>query len=428
MSSNKHDFLTKIVNAKQLVILSSGKKLFKRGKDMNDVEIIENGSMVIGHDGLIVSVGTAAEIDLQFKSSTFTNIIDCTGKAVIPGLVDAHTHPVWSGDRVHEFKAKLAGATYMDIHKMGGGIGFTVRHVHASSESQLIDLFLKRLDRMMKFGTTLVEAKSGYGLDLENEVKMLKAIQTAQLKHPLDIVANFCGAHSVPKGMTADEATQNVINVQIPEIAKLKQQGVINPTQIDVFCEKGVFEHDHSRKILEAGKANGFSINFHGDELNPTNSAELGADLGAAAISHLECISDQGIKAMAEKKVVGVLLPTTAYVLRIHPPPARKMIDEDVIIALGSDFNPNAHCLSMPMVMNFACVLMKMTVNEALVAATLNSAAALEKSAGHGSLEVGKKGDCVIIDSESWEHIVYEIADPPILSVIKDGKIVYERL
>lgn len=226
-------------------------------------------------------------------------------------------------------------------------------------------------------------------------------------------------------GMTSDEATEDVIKRQIPALIEEKKKGTINPEQIDVFCEKNVFTPEQTRRILEAGKEAGLLINFHGDELTYTGSCELAADLGATAVSHIECVSDQGIKAMAEKGVVGVLLPTTAYVLRLKPPPARKLIEAGVPVALGSDFNPNAHCLSMPQTMNLACVLMHMTLEEALVAATLNSAAAMGKSDTYGSIEVGKQGDFVIVGAPTWEHIIYEMGDPPIDAVIKAGKVVY---
>jgi len=418
---------TLIKNADQLVVVCSNKERVKKGKDMDQVEIIANGSLVIGHDGKIVAVGSADAIAAQFTDATFEHVVEAKGKSVVPGLCDAHTHPVWSGDRVHEFKAKLAGATYLQIHEMGGGIGFTVRHTHASSEEELEELFEQRLNRMLKFGTLLLEAKSGYGLDWANELKMLKVIHAVAKRHPIHIVSNYCGAHSVPKGLTAVEATKDIVENQIPALVKAKEAGEIDPELIDVFCEKGVFEAKESRAILAAGQKAGLKINFHGDELNPTHSAELGAELGALAISHLECISEEGMAAMAEKEVVGVLLPTTAYVLRIHPPPARKMIDAGIPVALGSDFNPNAHCLSMPHVMNLACVMMRMTMNEALVAATINSAASMDRAHSHGSLEVGKQGDVVVLSTSSWEHLIYQQVDPPIESVLRAGKVVFQR-
>jgi len=420
--------MSTLVTAHQIVCVGRNNELFKSGTAaMNELNIIENAAMVINPNGDIAAIGPEAEIRKQYQEHTFENTYDFPTKSIIPGLVDAHTHPVWSGDRVNEFKMKLAGATYMDIHAMGGGIGYTVRCTTESSEDELLTLFLERLNSMLSTGTVLVEAKSGYGLHLDTEVKMLKVIEQAKKQHPVEIVSNYCGAHSVPKGSTADAAADDIISKQIPTIAAMCRSGELTVEQIDVFCEKGVFSTDLSKKILVEGQKHGFAVNFHGDELNYTGSCEMGAAIGASAISHVECVSDEGVKAMAEKQVAAVLLPTTAYVLRIHPPPARKLVDEGVIVALGSDFNPNAYCSSMPHVMNLACVMMRMTVNEALVAATLNAAKALNKSDKYGSLEVGKRGDFVVVDADKWEHIVYQMGTAAVKSVFKGGKLVYSK-
>ncbi|XP_015771596.1 PREDICTED: probable imidazolonepropionase [Acropora digitifera] len=235
----------------------------------------------------------------------------------------------------------------MDVHNAGGGIGYTVEHVRKASEEELYSSLRERLLRMLRTGTTLVEAKSGYGLDTESEMKMLRVIERAKKDLPIEISSTFCGAHSVPKGSTAEEATNDVINCQIPKLQELIQSQELRVDNIDVFCEKGVFGLDDTRKILEAGKAIGLAVNFHGDELHPMKAAELGAEVGARAISHLEEVSEDGIQGMAKASVIAVLLPTTAYILRLKCPPARKMIESGVPVALGSDFNPNAFCLSM---------------------------------------------------------------------------------
>ncbi|KAL0485500.1 imidazolonepropionase, partial [Acrasis kona] len=229
---------------------------------------------------------------------------------------------------------------------------------------------------------------------------------------------------SVPKDKKLQEYTQEILTQHIPKLKQLIDDKVISPTLVDVFHEKGVFESEETSAILRAAKDIGLSINFHGDELHAMNSAELAAQVGALAVSHLECISDQGITDMANNQIVATLLPTTAYVLRIHYPPARKMIDQQVPVALASDFNPNAHCMSLPFVMNLACVQMRMTMNEALCACTINAAASLNQHKLHGSLEPNKYGNCIVLEHANWEHIIYELCNSPIKHVIKKGSII----
>ncbi|KAJ3207973.1 putative imidazolonepropionase [Entophlyctis luteolus] len=389
-----------------------------------DIGLLHDASVVVGLDGrvCVVAPESALAHASWYATAVFDADVDLRGRqSIVPGLVDAHTHPVWAGDRVHEFELKLAGATYMDIHARGGGIGFTVAHTRAADEPTLLQLLIRRLDRMLALGSTCIEAKSGYGLEADTELKMLRVLKQAQDAHPIEISATFLGAHSVPAGSTAPQATEDVVNVQIPAVVKARNLGQIYVDNIDVFMEKGVFDAEQTEKILTKGKECGMCINFHGDELNYMGSGELGGKLGARAISHLEEISPDGMRAMATNKIYAVLLPTTAYVLRIAPPPARAMIEAGVPVALGSDFNPNAHCLSMPFVMNLAAVTMKMTLNEVLVAATLNAAAALNKADMHGSIEVGKWGNFVVVDAPEWTHLVYEIGDSPIAGVYVRG-------
>lgn len=317
----------------------------------------------------------------------------------------------------------------MEIYEAGGGIHFTVEHTKRATEEELFQSLKQRLLRMVHNGTVLVEVKSGYGLDAENEMKLLRVLFRAkrELQDLIDLSITFCGAHAVKKGLTAEEATENVLKEQIPKLVEMQESGELQVDSIDVFCEKGVYDVDQSRRILEAGRLAGLRLNFHADELNPLGGAEMGAELKAEAMSHLEEISVEGMRQMGQSKSVAVILPTTAYLLRLKPPPVRDMIDQyGVPVALGSDFNPNAHCLSMPLVMNLACVLCKMTLSEALIAATINAAAALGKQNSHGSLEVGKWADLIILNAPKWEHLIYQMGDyhEVIGHVIKRGKIV----
>uniref|UniRef100_A0A8C7YK68 Probable imidazolonepropionase n=1 Tax=Oryzias sinensis TaxID=183150 RepID=A0A8C7YK68_9TELE len=380
-------------------------------------------------DGLIKAVGPAETISAQYPESSCDHVIDATDMCVLPGLVDAHTHPVWAGDRVHEFAMKLAGASYMDVHRAGGGIHFTVEHTRAAAASELLDALTRRLQRMLRAGTTLVECKSGYGLELQTEVKMLEVIEAARRSLPINISSTYCGAHAVPKGRTEAEATADILQVQLPRLKELMSAGTLQVDNIDVFCERGVFGLSSTHRILQAGRDMGLNINFHGDELHPMNSAQLGAELGALAISHLEEVTDEGIVAMATAKTAAILLPTTAYILRLPQPRARDMLDAGVIVALGSDFNPNAFCCSMPIVMHLACVNMRMSMSEALAAATINAAYALGRAHTHGSLEVNKHGDLLVLNCCRWEHLIYQLGGHQeiLRYVVIKGNIVHDN-
>uniref|UniRef100_A0A3Q3CMB5 imidazolonepropionase n=1 Tax=Haplochromis burtoni TaxID=8153 RepID=A0A3Q3CMB5_HAPBU len=383
-----------VKNAKQLVLICKNSEKYLTKDGMQNLCVIENGSVVIGSDGLIKAVGPAETIRAQYAEALFDKVIDAAGMCVLPGLVDAHTHPVWAGDRVHEFAMKLAGATYMDVHRAGGGIHFTVEHTRAAPASDLLATLRSRLVRMQRAGTTLVECKSGYGLELQTELKMLEVIEEARRS--------------------------------LPRLKERMSAGTLRVDNIDVFCEQGVFDLSSSRSILQAGKQMGLNINFHGDELHPMNSAQMGAELGALAISHLEEVTDAGIAAMAKAKTAAVLLFRVIHLLmfRLPQPRARDMLDAGVIVALGSDFNPNAYCCSMPIVMHLACINMRMSMPEALAAATINAAYALGRSHTHGSLEVNKHGDLLLLN-----HLIYQLGGHQelIRYVIIKGDVVYDN-
>ncbi|KAM9771603.1 probable imidazolonepropionase [Syngnathus typhle] len=419
-----------VKNAQQvLVICNNGEKYLTKGDRDIDIHVIHGASVVVGSDGLIKAVGPLDVIQSEYSDASFDRVIDATGMCVLPGLVDAHTHPIWAGDRVHEFAMKLAGATYMDVHRAGGGIHFTVERTRAADADDLLTSLSGRLERMRRAGTTLVEVKSGYGLDLPTEMKMLEVMEEARRTLPISISATYCGAHAVPKGKSVAEATEDILQVQLPALKERMAAGTLRVDNIDVFCEEGVFDVPSARAILRAGMEMGLNANFHGDELHPMNAAQLGAELGALAVSHLEEATDQGIAAMARAKTAAVLLPTTAYILRLAQPRARAMLDAGVIVALGSDFNPNAYCCSMPIVMHLACVNMRMSMPEALAAATINAAYALGRSHTHGSLEAGKHGDLLVINAPRWEHLIYQLGahQELIRFVVVKGDVVYDN-
>ncbi|VDD90779.1 unnamed protein product [Enterobius vermicularis] len=403
-----------ITGARQIVqITTSNDVTFLRGvHDMNNIKLSE------------------LQLSKMADKDGCQSRLSANGGVILPGLVDAHTHPIFAGDRVHEFAMKLAGATYLEVQKTGGGILFTMEKTRAASEEELLGDFEERVLMMIKNGTTTLEAKSGYGLNTLAEMKMLRVIDMAAGYLPIEIVGTFCGGHAIPKDSDEETQTNLIIDEMIPEIVKEKQEGRLTAIKnIDVFCEKGNFGVDATRRILAAGKKHGLDINFHAEELNYIGGAEMGASLQARAMSHLENISEEGIKAMSASGTAAVLLPTTAFTLRIKPPPARQMIDEGVIVALGSDFNPNAYCLAMPMVMHLACINMRMSMSEALVAATINSAYALGLGRTHGALTAGRYGDAIVINQPKWEHLIYQFGCHNFIidAVIKNGNIVYSK-
>lgn len=425
-----------VYDARQIVQVTDSEDVcFLRGqKDMNNIKVLDSHgfcdlALLIDNKGKISEIGRTEELKAKAKQRGCERQLSANGGVVIPGLIDAHSHPVYAGDRVHEFAMKLAGASYMEVQEAGGGILFTMKSTREASENSLLEGFTKTAFEMFKCGTTTLEAKSGYGLNTESEMKMLRVIDKAAKKLPLEISGTFCGGHAVPPDSTEERQTDMIINSMIPEIVNQKRNGQLESIEnVDVFCEKGNFEVESSKRILEAGKEAGLAVNFHAEELNRIGGAEMGASIQAKGMSHLEEISEEGITAMADAGTVGILLPTTAFMLRLRPPPAREMISKGVIIALGSDYNPNAYCYSMPMVMHLACVTMKLTMPEALVACTINAAHSIGRGSTHGAICVGRNADLVILDAPRWEHLIYRFGCHSVIRhVIKNGSFVYTR-
>ncbi|RZF32872.1 hypothetical protein LSTR_LSTR013660 [Laodelphax striatellus] len=390
------------------------------GKRQANITVLEEDPLTggvgiaVNHDGLIVYIGRTDRMRVIYRDFTVDKHIDATGMCVLPGFVDAHTHPVWAGDRIDEFAMKLRGMSYMEIHEAGGGIFSTVDATSAAKTSSIYNALCIRLKKMAESGTTLVECKSGYGLELNKEVRLLEVLQQAKSsqKNTINMSITYCGAHAIPRNSNMEEATKRIVDVDLPYIAHLNKTGKLDVENVDVFCDRGVFSEQHAELILWKAKSLGFQLNFHGDELYPMNSGQMGARVGATAISHLERIGEADMGGMRRaKRTVAVLLPSTGFAMRLRPPPARKLIAARVPVALGSDFNPNVYCYSMPLIMNLACVYLRMTMEEALVAATLNAAASLGKSDKHGSIVYNKFADLVIINSPRWENIIYDFGN-----------------
>jgi imidazolonepropionase len=397
-----------ITNASELLTLRGFRKPRTRGQ-MKRLSIIKNGSVAV-RNGLVVAVGR----NLRYKAEI---ILDASGKLVMPGFVDPHTHVVFAGSREHELHLKLAGIPYLEILRRGGGILSTVQKTRNASPAILLQESRRRLDTMLRYGTTTCEAKTGYGLDVNTELKILKVQQKLQKTHPMDIVSTFLGAHAVPKEQSANEYVRTVIEEMLPEIKGLARF-------CDVFCEKDVFTIAQSRKILEMGKHYGLIPKIHADEMTNTGGAALAAEVGAMSADHLLMSSEQGLRAMAKNGVVGVLLPGTPFCLMMQRyAPARKMISLGVPVALATDLNPNCWTENMQFIIQLACLNMQMTPAEAITATTYNAACALGMQHTVGSLEAGMQADLLILDCPNHRFLPYHFGVNLVETVVKKGRV-----
>ncbi|GEL05369.1 imidazolonepropionase [Rummeliibacillus stabekisii] len=409
-----------IQHAAQLVTMHLPEHVGPRTKgDMSELGLIEDGSVWL-EDGVIQAVGTTSELKEFYESrAQEAEIVDATGHLITPGLVDPHTHVAFGGSREREFEMRLEGATYMDIMNAGGGIHATTRMTREASEEELIEQTSKRLDSFLAHGVTTVEGKSGYGLDLETEMKQLRVMKYLQEHHAIDLVPTFMGAHAVPaeyKGKE-EEYVNLIIEMMLPKVAEEKL-AVFN----DVFCEVDVFTPEQSKRILEAGKELGLTPKIHADEIKPYGGAELAAEVGAISAEHLLKASDEGIEKMAEAGVIACLLPATALYLREEAARGRVMVDRGVPVAISTDCNPGSSpTTSMPLVMNLACISMRMTPAESLCAATYNAACAIGMEDKVGSIEVGKQADIVLWDVENYQKLQYLFGVNHVEQVWKKG-------
>jgi imidazolonepropionase len=415
-----------IKNISRLVTVASRGKPFKTGKEMQDLGLVDNAA-VLCLEGKIAWAGPMSEwvaVGDQFVQPgqrLDLEEIDAAGKVVLPGFVDSHTHAMFAGDRAHEFALRSAGATYQEIARQGGGILNTVSHVRAASKKELKRSTVSMLNEMMKHGTTTVEIKTGYGLTLDAEIKMMEAIHELQVEEMMGIVPTFLGAHAVPPEYKEDPAAYValVIEKMIPYVGRRKIA-----LFCDVFCEQGYFDVDSSRRILEAGKAWGMAPKVHAEEITSFGGAVLATQVGAVSADHLEHIDDAGIAAMRDAGVVATLLPGVSFFLNHGYAPARALIDAGVPVAIASDFNPGS-CMSfsMPLMMTIACTQMRMSPEEALCASTLNGAAAVSLSGSCGSIEAGKNADLIIAEVPDYTHLAYHFGTNHVVKTIKNGTI-----
>lgn len=409
-----------IVDAAQLLTLKGPAPRLRA--DLRDLGLIEGGCLA-ALDGRIVFAGTREDFEAEVVLEDGAEVVDAMGRVVLPGFVDAHTHLPFAGSREAEFARRLAGVSYQEIAREGGGILSTVRATRGASDEELLDIMLQRLDRMLLEGVTTCEAKSGYGLTLHDELRLLSLAREAGSLHPVDVVPTLLGAHTVPPEYAGrrEEYVRLIIEEMIPQAASRRLA-----EYCDAFCEKGVFTLDETRRILSAGSAAGLRPRLHADQLTPGGGAELAAELGAACADHLEHATDDGIARMARAGVAAVLLPGASFCMRqTHWAPARRMIDAGVAVAVATDLNPGTcHTESMQLMIALACLSMDMRVEEAIVATTLNAAVTIGRSGTTGSLEPGKQADLLVLEAPSYLHLAYRPGVNLVGIVVKDGRIV----
>lgn len=416
-----------IHNIGQLVTCASGGRV-KRGASMLDVGMIVDGAVAIA-GGKIVGVGTRDEIGRNFKAN---NEIDADGTVVCPGFVDPHTHIVFAGDRLNEFELKIKGADYLEILANGGGIISTVQQTRDATVEKLVEQSTVRLNRMLACGTTTVEIKTGYGLDIATELKMLDAIAALDRASVVDIVPTFLAAHAIPP---EDKENPNAyVNLICDTMLSAAWKWFVNsdfhgrvPFFCDVFCENGAFTLEQSRKVLETAKSLGFKLKAHVDEFTNLGGSRLAIGMGAVSIDHLDAISDDEIKLLAGSPTVGVVTPTVNFNFgSTHFADARRLIDAGCAIALSTDFNPgSAPCPSQPLAMAIACRYQKLLPAEAMNAATINAAFAIGLERHVGSIEVGKLADLLMVAADDYRQIAYEFGGNLISgSVFKHGELV----
>ena len=406
-----------VLHASQLVTVA-GSKRPRTGRELSELAIIPDGGMLI-RDGRIELVGPSAEIE---NKSGGAEVIDASGKVVLPGFVDAHTHLVFAGNRLDDFERRARGDAYEQIAKAGGGIWSTVEKTRSATDAELLAQARRHAEWFLRCGTTTVESKSGYGLTLEDELKILRVMMRLNEETPLEIVPTFLGAHAVPRKMRADEYVDLVVNEMLPRVTSDSLAEFC-----DVFCERGYFEIEQSRRILNVAKKLGLKLRIHADQLSNSGAAKLAAELKAATADHLEKTDEQGIAALRSEGVQPVLLPGSVYALgSTCYPRARDMIEAGLAVVIATDFNPGSSpTASMPMILSLACTHMKMSSAEAISASTINPAYSLGRGDRIGSLEPGKVANFSIFNCDDYRELAYWFGFPQTHSVYVKGRRAY---
>lgn len=397
-----------IENAKQTVFFEQGQ-----------LRTIDNGAVACS-DGKIIWFGLMESLPKELEPA---EKLDAGGCVILPGLIDSHTHTIFAGSREDEFELKIKGATYQEIASQGGGIKSTMRATRKATKEELLAVGKKRLADATAFGITTLEIKSGYGLSFDDEIKMLEVIQELRTQSPLDIAATFLGAHTLPPEFSDNRRgyIDLICKKMIPHIAQNKLAEFC-----DAFCETHVFTIEETRIIFETAKKYGLKLKLHADQLTNTGGAELCAELGAVSADHLENISERGIEALARSNTVACLLPGCSFFLKMQYPPARKMIEAGIPVALATDFNPGS-CMTqnLQMIMSIACTQMRMTPAEVIKAVTVNAARALGRS-DIGNIQTGMKADLALLEAPNYAFIPYNFAQNHIRYTIKNGQIIFE--
>ena len=411
--------ITLFKNPAQIITVDTKDKNYKRGSEMNDIFPLFEHSIVV-EDGLIKDF-----IPNSSLSSKYEIEIDLSERIVLPGLIECHTHTAFAGSRAEEFRLKLKGVDYEEIAKKGGGINKTVTSVREISEEDFYQLVEPRIKYFISQGITTLEIKSGYGLNFENEIKILRLIKKLNDNLPIDIVSTFLGAHTFPKEFKTNHQgyVDEVINRMLPFVAKNNLAEFC-----DVFCEKTAFSINETEQIFEAAAKKNFKLKLHTDQFNSIGGVGIALKYNATSAEHLEVINSADVERLASSDTVAVALPGVSFFLGYQFAPARKLIDNDAILALSTDYNPgSSHIANLNFIMSLAALKMKMSIEETISAVTINAAKALNRNHKTGSIEIGKKADFAIFDTNDYADIVYEVGKNLCCMTIKDGKIIHHN-